>query len=218
MSHPWVYAVAAVSVSLAASIPARATETPKVLMIVRDGSRDLELMLSQEVGVMKRMLEESGFQVDVATESGKPMRAGSVELAADFKVRDSVASSYVGVALPCMAPAPEYSVSPAELAVVKTFVEQGKPILAARGSVAVLAKVGGLEGKKYAFASEVDVNQRPDFARGQFQGSGAVRDGNVSTSGICPLAAKTSALPDGTEEVTRHFIESLRSFEAEARR
>ena len=209
MSHAWVYAIAAVSVSLAAAIPARAADAPKVLMIVRDGSRDLELMLSQEVGVMKRMLEASGFKVEVATESGEPMRAGSVELGADFKVSDAVASDYAGVALPCMAPGPEYSVSPAELAIVKTFVEQGKPILAARGSVGVLAKVGGLEGKKYAFASEVDPKARPEFAGGEFQGTGVVRDGSVSTSGVCPLAAKTSALPDGTEEVTRNFIESL---------
>ena len=58
----------------------RAAEAPKILMIVCDGLRDLELMLSREVGVMKRMLEESGFKVEVATDSGKPTRAGSVQL------------------------------------------------------------------------------------------------------------------------------------------
>jgi len=204
MNDPWVHVVAVVAMSLPLSMFARAADAPKVLLIVRDGSRDLELMLSQEVGVMKRMLEESGFKVEVATESGQPLRAGSVELATDVKVSDVVASDYTGVALPCMAPAPEYTVSPAELAIVKTFVEQGRPILAARGSVPVLAKAGGLQGKNYAAASEIDVK-----AGGQFQGTGVVRDGNVSTSGVCPLAAKASALPDGTEEVTRNFIESL---------
>jgi putative intracellular protease/amidase len=209
MNRHWLDAIAVIAMLLSVSIPARSADAPKVLMIVRDGSRDLELMLSQEVGVMKRMLEESGFKVEVATESGEPMRAGSVEMSADFKVSEAVASNYAGVALPCMAPAPEYSVSPAELAIVKEFVEQGKPILAARGSVAVLASAGGLEGKKYAFASEVDPKARLEFAGGQYQGTGVVRDGNVSTSGVCPLAAKSSALPDGTEEVTRNFIESL---------
>jgi putative intracellular protease/amidase len=94
---------------------------------------------------------------------------------------------------------------------VKSFVAQGKPILAARGSVAVLAQAGGLEGRKYAFASEVDVKKQPEFSSGHYQGTGVVRDGNVSTSGVCPLSARTSPVPDGTEEVTRKFIESLKA-------
>ncbi len=64
---------------------------------------------------------------------------------------------------------------------------------------------------KYAFASEVDVKREPTFAGGHYQGTGVVRDGNVSTSGVCPLSARSSPVPDGTEEVTRRFIESLKA-------
>jgi hypothetical protein len=44
---------------------------------VRDGARDLELMLTEEDAVMKKMVEESGFDVVIATQSGEPMRARS---------------------------------------------------------------------------------------------------------------------------------------------
>jgi putative intracellular protease/amidase len=204
---------ASLAAILCSSAPAFAigNEAPKVLLFVRDGSREPELMLTEEVGVMKRMLEASGFEVDVATESGEPMRAGSAELVSNLRIRDAVASKYDGIALPCMAPGAEHAVSPEALAIVKAFVTEGKPILAARGSVAVLAQAGGLEGKKYAFASEVDLKKQPAFAGGHYQGTGVVRDGNVSTSGVCPLSAKTSPVPDGTEEVTRNFIESLKA-------
>jgi putative intracellular protease/amidase len=190
---------------------ASGTAARKVLLFVRDGSRDPELMLSREVGVMKRMLEEAGFQVDVATESGETMRAGSAEVVSNLRIRDAVSSEYEGIALPCMAPGAEHPVSAEALAVVEAFVSDGKPVLAARGSVALLAQAGGLEGKKYAFASKVDEKAQPEFAGGHYQGPGVVRDGNTSTSGVCPLSAKSSPVPDGTEEVTRSFIESLKT-------
>jgi putative intracellular protease/amidase len=199
----------AATLSLPMASAVLAEGEPRVLMFVRDGSRDLDLMLSDEVLVMKGILEESGFEVVVATESGEPMKAGSTTLVADLKVADADLSDFAGLALPCMAPAEGYPVSAEAMALVKAAVADAKPILAARGSVAVVAKAGGLDGKKYAFASEVDVKERPEFAGGSYQGMGVVRDGNVSTSGVCPLAAKGSGLPDGTEEVTRRFVESL---------
>lgn len=186
-----------------------AEDRPKVLMFVRDGSEDLELMLTEEVGVMQAMIEKSGFDVDVATVTGEPMRSGSIELVPELKLGDADMSRYVGLALPCMAPAPGSSLPEEAMAIVETAVSDGKPILAARGSVAILARAGGLEGRNYAFAREVDVKARTEFSGGSFMGTGVVRDGNISTSGVCPLAAKSLDLPDGTEEVTRHFIESL---------
>ncbi|UCH13334.1 MAG: hypothetical protein JSV22_09475, partial [Bacteroidales bacterium] len=42
-------------------------ETPKVLLFITDGSRDLELMLAKEVVVIKEILEKSGLEVRIAT-------------------------------------------------------------------------------------------------------------------------------------------------------
>ena len=203
--------LAALTALPALAPPAVAEEAPKVLMIVRDGSRDLELMLTEEVGVMKERLEAAGYDVVVATESGEGMRAGSASMDSDLAIRDAEDTAFVGLALPCMAPARDMPVSAEVQELVKRFVDAGKPILAARGSVGLVAEAGGLDGKRYAYASEVDLSERPEFAGGEFEGTGVVRDGNVSTSGVCPLAAKGGAGPDGTEEVTARYLESLAS-------
>ena len=195
----------------AMAAPTMAADSPKVLIFVRDGARDLELMLDKETGVMKEMLENAGIEVVVATTSGEPMKAGSLVLEADLKIADAKASDYDGFILPCMAPAPG-SPLPSE---VITFIEEayvsGKPIAASRGSVAVLGKAGVLEGNAYSYASEVDVNERPEFKGGTFMGTGITQDGNVTTAGICPLASRGLKLPDGTEDLTQSFIDSLTS-------
>jgi len=43
------------------------------------------------------------------------------------------------------------------------------------------------------------------------KGTGITQDGNVTTAGICPLASRGLKLPDGTEDLTRGFIDSLMS-------
>lgn len=188
-----------------------AQDSPTVLMFVRDGARDLELMLDKETGVMKQMLEDAGIEVVVATASGEPMKAGDFVLEADLKIADAKASDYDGFILPCMAPAPG-SPMPAEVVtLIEEAYKSGKPIAASRGSVAVLAKVGALDGKKYSYAQEVDVNERPEFKGGTYEGTGYSQDGNITTVGICPLASRSLKLPDGTEDLTKGFIESLKS-------
>lgn len=181
----------------------------KILMFVTDGSRDLELMLTEEVGVMQQMLEDAGFTVDVATVSGERMTAGAAAMQPDLKLTDVDAADYAGFILPCMAPGPGFE-TPAEItAIIEQAAASGKPIAASRGSVEILASAGALAGKDYAFASAVDVTERPEFGGGAYQGTGVVRDGNVSTAGICPLASRSLNQPDGTQDLTREFIASL---------
>lgn len=190
-------------------VPAMATDATKVLMFVRDGARDLELMLDEETGVMKQMLEDAGIEVVVATTTGEPMTAGELVLEADLKISDAKASDYDGFILPCMAPAPG---SPIPEEIVTLLVEarkSGKPIAASRGSVAIVGKAGALEGREYSYAQEVDVDERPEFKGGTYQGTGYTQDGNITTVGICPLASRGLNLPDGTEDLTKGFIASL---------
>jgi len=186
-----------------------AEQSTRVLLFVRDGSRDLELMLSREVGVMKEMLEKAGFEVDVATLSGEPISAGSTEVKPELKLSDVDISGYDGLIVPCMAPSADTPVPTGAVAIIKKASEAGKAIAAQRGSVYLLAEAGVLSGKKYAFASEVDVNEQPEFKGGIYSGTGVVKDGNVMTSGVCPLAADGLGLPDGTEELTRALIDTL---------
>ncbi len=83
------------------------------------------------------------------------------------------------------------------------------PVAAARGSIPTLAKAGGINNRKYAFAEKVDTDKRPEFAGGTFMDTGVVRDTNIITSAICPMAARKLNMPDGTEGLTQAFIEAL---------
>lgn len=197
---------------LTLSAPAAAVnagEKAAVFMFVRDGSRDLDLMLTQEVGVMKSMLEDAGYKVDIATASGEPMVADTITVAPTIELEDVDISAYAGVVLPCMAPARGFGMPDEVDAIMQQAVKLGMPIAASRGSVETLAQAGGLIGRQYAFASAVDLEKRPEFLGGDFQGIGVVRDGNVSTAGICPLAARSLGEPDGTTDLMLAFIASL---------
>jgi putative intracellular protease/amidase len=197
-------------VIIAMAAPVVAADTT-VLMFVRDGARDLELMLDEETGVMKQMLEDAGIKVVVATASGEPMKAGDFVLNADLKIADAKAADYDGFILPCMAPAPGSPMPEEVVTLIEEAYKSGKPIAASRGSVAVLGQAGVLDGREYSYASEVDVNERPEFKGGTYKGTGYTQDGNITTVGICPLASKGLKLPDGTEDLTRGFIDSLNS-------
>jgi len=196
--------------AMAVPVMATAADSGKVLMFVRDGARDLELMLDKETGVMKQMIEDAGFEVVVATTSGEPMKAGDFVLEADLKIADAKASDYVGFILPCMAPAPGSALPDEVITLIEEAHKSGKPIAASRGSVAILGRAGALEGKRYSYASEVDVNERAEFKGGTYEGTGYSHDGNITTVGICPLASRSLSLPDGTENLTKGFIESLK--------
>lgn len=196
--------------ALFAAVPlAVAQEAGKVFMFVRDGSRDLDRMLEQEVGVMRSMLEDAGYTVDIATAGDAPMSDASVTLDPTIRLADVRIDDYDGLVLPCMAPASGYPM-PARIDELTTeAVERGLPIAASRGSVVTVAKAGGVENHRYTFAGPVDTSERPEFAGGTYMGTGVMRDKKISTAGICPLAAHELGEPDGTTELMQSFIESL---------
>jgi len=203
-------ALSLIAVSALAAFPAMlyADDTAKVFMYVREGSRDLDLMLTQEVAVMRGMLEDAGYTVDIATPGDAPLASASTTLAPTVRLADVNVADYAGVILPCMAP-PLDSPMPARVEeIAAEAVALGLPFAASRGSVATLAKAGGLQDRQFAYAA--DPAGRPEFAGGTFLGVGVVRDGNISTAGICPLAARALDKADGTVELTELFILSLR--------
>jgi hypothetical protein len=71
-----------------------------------------------------------------------------------------------------------------------------------------LAKAGLLKGKKYAAIFEF---QDPYFEGSILSGSGIVRDGNIITSGICPFMAKERQTKDGTKDLVRTLISTIKS-------
>ena len=188
-----------------------AQDDSKVLMFVRDGSRDLDLMVHDEVLVMKQMLEEAGFAVDVATVDGKDIVLDGVSVKVDFAVTNLTMDSYAGLVLPCMGPPSGATVEAKVVALVKEADAAGKPIAASRSSVEFLAEAGILQGHSYAYASPVNSEARPSFAGATFAGTGTVQDGHVSTTGICPISSPSSNLPDGTRDLMQSLITSLQA-------
>lgn len=185
-------------------------DTPKVLLFIRDGSADLEYMLTKEVGVMKEVLEQSGLDVTVATVSGELISADSTSLKPDLKLSDVIIDDYEGFILPCMAAG---SREPAEeaVAMIKNATAEGRPVAAQLNSIITLAKAGVLAGKKYTRIREVDVNEYPDWKGSIYSGTGVIQDGNIITSGICPYMARLRNIQDGTEELTLKLIEAIRT-------
>lgn len=193
---------------LASATPLNSQDAPKALMFIRGGSADWEFMLTQEAGVMYQVLEANGIQVDVATASGDPISAGSVNYTPDFRLADVDIAGYAAVILPCMAAS--LFVDPGATRMVMEAAGAGKLIAAQFNSVYTLAEAGLLKGKKYAHLSEIDPNQFPGFEGAQFAGSGIVRDGNVFTSGICPYMARARGVPDQTEEFTQALADAIK--------
>jgi putative intracellular protease/amidase len=211
--------IVTILVSMAAWVAlAHAEPKSKVLLIPREGSsRNLELMLTKEVGVMVTILEKAGFEVEVATVSAAPIASENVTLKPDLKLIDVKVADYVGFIMACMAvgiiPAPPQP--PVAVAIVKQAAAQGKPIAAQFGAVQILAEAGILKGKRYAFmfdplSPRLGPQKDPRFVDAIYSGMDVVQDGNIITSGICPYVGASRGIPDGTAELTQTLIAELK--------
>lgn len=182
----------------------------KVLLFIRDGSGDLSYTLKAEVGVMRQILEQSGFTVVIATVSGDPLVTDSINVKADLKLNDVRVMDYAGFILPCMhAGASSEKVNPQAIQMVKQAVLNNKPIAVQHASIMTLAMAEVLQGKNYTYHTEVNVDDYPNFEGSIYRGKGVVRDGNIITSGICPYFGMLWGIEDGTVQLTRLLIATI---------
>jgi putative intracellular protease/amidase len=183
-------------------------DAPKVLLYIQDGSMELEYMLIHEVGKMKQVLKQAGFEVTTATMSGEVLKTDSVTVKPDLKLSEVNIDNYSGFIIPCMAVA-DTIVTTEEINFVKKVVNEGKPLAAQLGGVLILAKAGILNGIKYALIE--DASMSPIFKRGIYSGRGVIQDGNIITSGTCPWMAKENGYKDGTAELTQTLISVIKA-------
>jgi putative intracellular protease/amidase len=173
-------------------------------------------MLSKEVGVMTSLLEKAGFKVVVATVKGEPIKGSTITLTPNLKLKDVKVADYAGFIMPCMGcgafPGPP--VAPEAKAIIKQALNDGKPVAAAFGSILILAEAGVLVGKRYAFPADA-LNPPPPtppdtrFTGAIYAGDAVSQDGNLITSGYCPLLAKSYGGEDRTTELTQTLIATL---------
>jgi protein deglycase len=179
---------------------------PKVLLFIKEGSPQLEFMLTNEVGKITEIIKQSGFEVVVATISGEELKTGSITIKPDLKLSEVNIDEYAGFILPCML---VDLTSPEMISFAKAIADKGKPIAAQVGSVFILAKAGLLNGKKYAFVN--DQGNDPDFKGSIYAGYGVVQDGLIITSGTCPWMAKATGHKDCTAALSNALIDVIKS-------
>ena len=165
---------------------------------------DKDMMLTQEFGVMKDMLEKAGYKVVVATVLDEPVKGATKTLTPDLKLADVQVGDYAGVMVPCNASGLP-SMDPKSLAIVRDTVAAGKPLGAQQSAVVLLSAAGVLDGKQFAMVS----GHEWAVPRGIYKGAGVVQDGNIITSGICPYVSGLAKAQDGTTELTQKFIAAL---------
>jgi putative intracellular protease/amidase len=185
--------------------------TPKILLFITEGSRDLELMLPKEVVVMKDLVEQADLEVDIASLSGESFKVEGLTVVPDLKLEEVNPEEYDGFLFPCLAPPWDKIYDPNTEVVdfIRAVSEEGKPLAAQTLSVPDFAKAGILAGKKYAFTIDPDVNEYPEFEGALFSGEGVIQDGNIITSGTCPWKAREYGAPDGTQKLTELFIKAV---------
>jgi putative intracellular protease/amidase len=187
-------------------------ESPKVLLYIQENSFDMQYMLVHEAGRMSDLIKQSGMEVRTATLSGEILRTDSLSLKPDFKLSGVNIKDYDGFIIPCMASG-DSVVTPDEISFARSIVKEGKPVAAQLGAVLILGRAGLLNGKKFAWADEVDenVSMFPALKGGIYSGRGVVRDGLIITSGTCPMMAKMKGHKDGTDELTFALIDVIKA-------
>ena len=184
-----------------------ANRRPVVLLIARETSDNMALMLEKEVNPILAKLKEAGFQVTVASESGAKIVSGQMALTVDKKLEDVKIHDIIGVIVPCMAAGGTQKAIPHNaVELVADASKAAIPLAAQQSGVEILGLAGALRGKNFAIAEA----SRGYIKDGTFKGVGVVRDGNIVTSGTCPFMAAEYGLKDGTEELITQFIAVLK--------
>lgn len=191
---------------------ASCSKSHKVLIFVRDGSTNLKFMLENELGMMKNLLTDAGYEVNIATITGEQIVNDSINLKPDLKLASANVEEYAGLIIPCMAAGA--TVNQEAIAFVKQAVNKGMPVAAQTNAILILAKAGALNGRKYSFYNE-DIRksaQYPEFQKGVYSGNGVVRDDNIVTAAYCPEMSRTSQgkFHDCTTELTQTFIAAMK--------
>jgi hypothetical protein len=178
----------------------------KVLIILRETSDDMDMMIENEVKPIQSMILNAGFSIDLASETAALLGSGSSTIKPNIMLADVKVKDYVGIVIPCMAAGGTPQALPSiAIEIVKEANAIGMPIAAQQSGVEILAEAGVLKGKKYAYNSDSDLV--PD---GTHAGIGVVKDGKIITSGACPFLHELMGLKDGTAEMTEGFIKMIK--------
>jgi putative intracellular protease/amidase len=192
ISKPLSRMILAVVMTVILLAPAVATAQAKlgtVLVLAREKSMDMEYFIKNEVTMMIEGVKKAGYEVRVATPSGKSIEVGSARLESNLKLSDVQVQDYVAILIPCMG-AGDYAVPQECLRIVQDADLKGIEI-AAQHSSEVLAPAGLTKTYKIAYAP------------------GVVIDRNLITSYNCPYTALSNHRPVDTENLVAALVLEL---------
>lgn len=190
-------------------------QSQKILLLAPEDNPEylvIDFMLKIEAGAIIGILEDAGYQVDVVTVSGEPIKVGMTSFQPDHSISEIDVDNYVGLILPSMKNRRRTQI-PAEVSkIIRQFADQDKPIAAQVYGIAWLGEAGVLSGKRFSFvgANVNNIRLKNQLKSGISIGkSSIVKDGNIITSGVCPDTAQRFNLPDGTAFLTRMLINAI---------
>lgn len=194
----------------ALQLPESPVSNGRVLLLLREriGLSEEQNMLTDEAIMMKSMLEEAGFDVDIASASGMTFLHEDTALESDLTLDEVNVADYDGFLIPCMDLGTTY-VKPREVEMAKLIAAEGKPLAAQRKGVHILLGAGALVGKRFSY--EVDPGNFGIFDGAIYDGNGVVQDGNVITSAYC----RYHRSQDQTAELVQTLIQSLNQLDTE---
>jgi len=172
-------------------------------MILRDGRfNGIDDNLQFEVVAIKEVLQKTGYQVVMASESGNNLVGEKVVIKPDVLFNAITINDYSGIVIPCLSLEGRAVLGTNIVGVVKIAYDNGIPIAAQHNGVYILYAAGLLSGKKFA----MHANRLTD---GIYSGTGVVRDGLLITSGTCTYIASETKRPDGSIELAIKLIEAM---------
>lgn len=172
----------------------------RVLLLAREHPDSV--LIRKEVRPMIEQLRQAGFTVVVTSEHGTPISSGETLLQPDLPFARVDLAGFAGIVVPCMegVTAPENFPIPAGYTrLLRAAGARKLPIAAQDLGVVALGMAGLLKGRAYA------ADGANSGFGGAFKGTGVVTDGNLVTSGACPVVSAQR----GTRELITQFIRLL---------
>jgi hypothetical protein len=128
-------------------------ETKRVLLLMRHGNEsmhslygvDTDDVLTNEVGVMRTMLQEAGLEVVVAAAGREPLEGTTQVLQPDTIFQVVRLRDYHGVIIPCLclgSLSTRWHALGDEITLVRHAVAAGLPVAAQKGAIIILAEAG----------------------------------------------------------------------------
>ena len=179
-------------------------EAPRVVIVVRGRELCQPRLAEQEILAIARLLAEAGIEAAIATEGKRPLRSRVSILRADLRLEDLSETAYAGLIIPCAGGGgrriPQGD-SPELIDLIRRFNARKKAIAAQNSGVLRPREGGNPRWRKVRHRGSV----RAARPLGIHQGAGVIRDGNIITSGSCPLHAAPAGKPDSTAAMIGQF-------------